>query len=193
MLGDQGAFCVVCKNLETDRRNKKQEQNKRYMNNTQTNVPPQRRLAHTVAQATLAKKEVGNPRVEFPSLLNIALDQVAKHFDLYPHLDGLRAYYKDQIIKKIKINYPITITAPHVEDEAYWKKSCEARWKLIKLEDHGFSYKNAYLEKHAQDCFMQLKVMPSLSLMLGNLSGRTRSNFLLSSKNYGKLDSISSI
>jgi len=40
------------------------------------------------------------------------------------------------------------IAAPHIGQEKYWKACCGKNKKLInsmKLEDHGFSFKIAYL------------------------------------------------
>lgn len=63
-----------------------------------------------------------------------------------------------QIIEK-SINYcgesesSILIAAPHISQEKYWKACCQQNKKLInsiKLEDHGFSYKIAYLEKYLE-------------------------------------------
>lgn len=43
------------------------------------------------------------------------------------------------------------IAAPHIGQEKYWKACCmknKALCHSMKLEDHGFSFKVAYLEKY---------------------------------------------
>lgn len=45
----------------------------------------------------------------------------------------------------------VVITAPNIEQEKYWKAKLEKeknKYFPIKLEDHGLSWKVAYLEKY---------------------------------------------
>ena len=45
------------------------------------------------------------------------------------------------------------IAAPHITQEKYWKACCLRNKRLantLKLEDHGFSYKIAYLERYIE-------------------------------------------
>jgi hypothetical protein len=45
------------------------------------------------------------------------------------------------------------ITAPNIDQEKYWKIKCEREKHLyhpIKLEDHGLSWKVAYIEKYIE-------------------------------------------
>ena len=47
----------------------------------------------------------------------------------------------------------MVVTAPHIEQEKYWKSCCEREkknYQTIKLEDHGLSWKVAYLEKYVE-------------------------------------------
>ena len=48
----------------------------------------------------------------------------------------------------------ILIAAPHISQEKYWKACCLKNKPLcqsMKLEDHGFSFKVAYLEKYVEN------------------------------------------
>ena len=47
----------------------------------------------------------------------------------------------------------VLITAPNIEQEKYWKIKCEKEkhyYHPIKLEDHGLSWKVAYIEKYIE-------------------------------------------
>ena len=53
-------------------------------------------------------------------------------------------------MKLIDQSYPITITARNVDFEFYWEKKCKTL-KNCKKEDHGGSYKQAFIERRIQD------------------------------------------
>ena len=70
-----------------------------------------------------------------------------------------------KIISKTSTDWkvlPPSLTAPHISQESYWKRACEQRWKKsqqsINLEDHGKSWKVAYLEKHIEDYLGNLEM-----------------------------------
>ncbi|OMJ69894.1 hypothetical protein SteCoe_32264 [Stentor coeruleus] len=89
---------------------------------------------------------------EVPSLIDISIDVVSNNFSLYPSLPGLKVQYIiDKIIDKVSENLPITITAPNIEHESYWKRSCERRWKVVTTNEHGWSWKQTYIERHMQE------------------------------------------
>jgi hypothetical protein len=89
---------------------------------------------------------------EVPSLIDISTEVVSKNFALYPSLPGLRVQFIiDKIIDQVSLTLPITVTAPHIEHESYWKKACETRWKVVSPNEHGWSWKQTYIERHMQD------------------------------------------
>ncbi|KRW99664.1 hypothetical protein PPERSA_03465 [Pseudocohnilembus persalinus] len=103
---------------------------------------------------------------EFPTLKEIALDIVAQNFHIYPDLipykDNKRILEQkipieeeEQIIEKTSTQLPIVISANNIQQESYWERACNERWKTskkpIKLEDHGLSWKTAYLERHLEE------------------------------------------
>lgn len=66
-----------------------------------------------------------------------------------------------KIIEKTSKNLPITLTAPYIEEESYWKEACLQRWNkthVIKLEMHGMLWKNAYLENHLKEYLENIEV-----------------------------------
>lgn len=95
---------------------------------------------------------------EVRSLTNWAIEVVARNFELYPHLKGVTYQaVVDEIIEKTSVTLPIAITAPYVHHESYWKRACETRWKNVRPgpEEHGWSWKQAYMETHIQELVMK--------------------------------------
>ena len=67
---------------------------------------------------------------------------------MFPELDGV----EDQnvlrsIVKLINKDLPITTTAKNIDFEFYWKDKCKDTIKNCRKEDHGNSYKQAFIEK----------------------------------------------
>ena len=70
---------------------------------------------------------------------------------MYPQLDVIEDQNVLQsIVKLMDTNLPITTTARNVEFEFYWEKKCKAL-KNCKKEDHGGSYKQAFIERRIQE------------------------------------------
>lgn len=46
--------------------------------------------------------------------------------------------------------HPITVTAKNIDHEFYWEEKCKKQLKNVKKEEHGNSYKQAYVELHVQ-------------------------------------------
>jgi len=89
---------------------------------------------------------------EVPSLVDITIDVVAKNFNLYPHLGGLKVQDSiDKIVEKTSPEWPLTITAPNIPHESYWKRACDHRYKNLRPNDHGWSWKQTYLETYLQE------------------------------------------
>lgn len=93
---------------------------------------------------------------EVRSLMSWATEVVARNFELYPHLTGVTySAVVDSIIEQTSVSLPIAITAPFVHHESYWKRACESRWKNVRPEEHGWSWKQAYMETHIQELIMK--------------------------------------
>lgn len=79
---------------------------------------------------------------------------------MYPHLKGVEdPNTLNEIVKLTDINLPITVTARNISQESYWEQKCkqDLRMKNIKKEQHGNSYKQAYIEVYIQDLLENLK------------------------------------
>lgn len=96
---------------------------------------------------------------EVPKLVDFAVSTVALNFSLYPHLKGLtNQKLIEQVIESTPLNLALTISAPYIHQESYWKKACEKRWKNARPDEHGWSWKQTYLEKHIQEAIGKFPV-----------------------------------
>ena len=95
---------------------------------------------------------------EVPSLIDISIEVVASNFHRYPSLPGLRVQYIiDRIIDLVNESLEIKYTAPNIEHESYWQKACIKRWGVVvTINNHGWSWKQTYLEKNMQELVSKL-------------------------------------
>lgn len=93
---------------------------------------------------------------EVPLLMDLAVNVVSTHFTEYPHLRSIKEpSIIDRVIDKTSVDLPIQITAPHIHHESYWKKACLSKWKNLRPDDHGWSWKQAYVETYIQELLMK--------------------------------------
>lgn len=100
-------------------------------------------IAKTIMKAK-KKGDVAFPSNEIESLQEIAQRVVAENFSLYPHLAGVQdERILNDIVHKVDLDLPITVTARNISQEFYWEQKCERdpRMKNVKKEQHGNSYK----------------------------------------------------
>ena len=94
------------------------------------------------------KGEKAFPSPDIETLVEMSLKVVAQNFDMYPELEGIDDQnVRQSITKLIDPELPITVTARNVDYEFYWEKKCK-QLSNCKKEDHGGSYKQAYIERH---------------------------------------------
>lgn len=92
------------------------------------------------------KQEISH---DIPSLTEIASQVVAKNFTLYPDMEGVEdETVMSNLVKQVSLELPIIVTAPNIEFEFYWEKMCKAKLKNTKIEQHGLSWKQTYLERY---------------------------------------------
>ena len=116
-----------------------------------------RQIAKTIARAKKNNTEAF-PSDEIQSLTELAYKVVAKNFKLYPDLKGVTDdTIKQEIVKLTdwdEEDLPMKTVARHIDFEFYWQKKClqgeEMKDKNIKREQHGNSFKQAYIETHIQ-------------------------------------------
>lgn len=76
------------------------------------------------------------------------------------------------------INLPITVTAKTIEHEFYWEKKC-ALLKNCKKEDHGGSFKQAYIERRIQSLLESQKDEASMGELIKELDAARYEVFCL--------------
>jgi len=87
------------------------------------------------------------PSEDIESLVEIAVKQVAANISLYPELNGVSdRNVLQSVVRLIDPKLPMTTTARNVDFEFYWEKKCK-QLKNCRKEDHGNSYKQAYIER----------------------------------------------
>ena len=97
------------------------------------------------------KGEKAFPTTDIPTLVEMSLKVVAQNFERYPELKGIDdPNVLQSITKLIDSRLPITVTARNVDYEFYWEKKCK-QLTNCKKEDHGGSYKQAFIERRIQE------------------------------------------
>ena len=69
----------------------------------------------------------------------------------HPVLEQLDSYYREKVLEHLPTSVPLNTTAPLIADEDYWKRCCNARWKLCDIAEHGYSWKTLFFERHVQE------------------------------------------
>ena len=69
----------------------------------------------------------------------------------------------EEITKLTRKDLPITTVARNIDFEDYWQQKCNSlEGKNIKREQHGNSYKQAFIETHIQELLENYKSEGSL-------------------------------
>jgi hypothetical protein len=81
----------------------------------------------------------------------MAIKVVAANFEMYPELEGVTDnFIQEEIVKLADRNLPVTTTGRNIDFEFYWEDKCKHQLKNCRKEDHGLSYKQAFIERHIQ-------------------------------------------
>ena len=96
------------------------------------------------------------------------MEVVSQNYIMYPdlssivELDDQAGYIVNQIIKKASTDVPVRIVAQNIEQEFYWKERCDKQLKNVRFEEHGNSYKQAFIERHIQTLIEKFKSQGNL-------------------------------
>lgn len=120
------------------------------MSESGSNRKLKRGLANTIAKARKAQEDVFINNT-IPTLVELSIDVVAQNFTLYPALEGIEEdYIKRDIIKKCSRDIPVKIAAVNIDYEFYWEDCCKQQLENCKKENHGNSYKQAFIERYIE-------------------------------------------
>ncbi|KAI4877557.1 hypothetical protein NFI96_028584, partial [Prochilodus magdalenae] len=86
-----------------------------------------------------------------PSLTDLCLQHIVKHFEERPILDELLPSQKAIVLEKLPPSLPLSVTANLIGDEGFWKRCCQARWGLNDISEYGHSWKRMFFERHLEN------------------------------------------
>ena len=76
--------------------------------------------------------------------------QSSPHSDNSKILLGLLPKHRKKVLEQLSTKIPLKLTATLIDDENYWKRSCQARWEVCNINDFGHSWKRMYFERNLQ-------------------------------------------
>ncbi|KAG5884487.1 hypothetical protein JTB14_001282 [Gonioctena quinquepunctata] len=86
-----------------------------------------------------------------PSLVDLCVQCIAKHFEQFPLYEELPCEDKDHLLELISVDLPLELVVPMIEDEYYWKRRYETHFRLVlRRKPRNWKWKNLYLERHIQ-------------------------------------------
>lgn len=65
-------------------------------------------------------------------------------------LSRLSAVHQAKVLGKLPVSLPLKVTALLINDEGYWKRCCENRWKVCNVDKYGGSWKRMYFERNLE-------------------------------------------
>lgn len=84
-------------------------------------------------------------------MVELATKVVAANFKLYPEMTGLTDMkVMEEVVKGVDRDLDITVTARNVDFEFYWEDKCKKQLKNCRKEEHGCSYKQAFIERRIE-------------------------------------------
>lgn len=86
-----------------------------------------------------------------PPLTELALDALVRGFTAHPSTQGLPQRFASALAARLPANLDVRISAPHIHDEAYWRRAAVEGhgWAAEEVASHGQSWKQLCLEKEA--------------------------------------------
>ncbi|XP_062518832.1 dynein regulatory complex subunit 5-like [Corticium candelabrum] len=85
-----------------------------------------------------------------PDLLDICIMHIVGNFQDNPLLDELKPKHKKKVLEMLSTKLPLKVTAPLIEDEGFWQRSCKSRWEVCDVSNHGNSWKRMFFERNLQ-------------------------------------------
>ena len=76
---------------------------------------------HDSCRAVLVQEGAVQP------LVQLCLENLVQQFEDKPILDELPGKYRRQLLERLSTAVPLTLTAPHIEDDTYWERCARTR------------------------------------------------------------------
>ncbi|ORY69223.1 hypothetical protein LY90DRAFT_700333 [Neocallimastix californiae] len=84
------------------------------------------------------------------TLSEICVNSIVNNFNQKPILNSLSKKYKNIVLDTISTDTPLEITAHLIEEESYWKRCAQEKFKNCDISKHRNSWKLLYFELLAQ-------------------------------------------
>jgi len=101
------------------------------------------------------EKEEGNNRSpgsfsgsKVESLVILCVKVITARFSMKANpMQGIPAKFIPEITMRLPLDLSIKASAPHIQDENYWKRCCIQRpgWTNLQIAQHGLTWKQLYL------------------------------------------------
>ncbi|CAN2387519.1 sperm motility, partial [Pristimantis euphronides] len=86
-----------------------------------------------------------------PPLSDLCVRHIVHNFQHNPILVQLPPEDQSKILAQLSTSLPLSLTAPLVSDEGYWRRCCTERWPTCDISHHGSSWKRLLFERHLED------------------------------------------
>ena len=107
------------------------------------------------AQARSATPSSGAPKVltGVPYIVPLkeqCVQVIADNFEANPTFGALPPLYVKKIIDLLPLDLPLELVGTLIEDESYWERRSNARWRNCDCTPHGCSWKQLYFERNLE-------------------------------------------
>ncbi|KAJ3099132.1 T-complex-associated testis-expressed protein 1 [Phlyctochytrium planicorne] len=83
-------------------------------------------------------------------LSDLCVKVIVANFEEKSILNGLPNKYRERVLESISVTLPLSIAAPLIPDESYWKRRSLANFKNCDIRKHGDLWKRLFFELHIQ-------------------------------------------
>ncbi len=110
------------------------------------------RVIHEAAEINSGKKKNGGkqrPVKALDTLVTMCIKVITGRFRSTKEnpMHGIPAKFLPDVIQRLPLDLHVAATAPYINDENFWKRSCLARpgWTNLQIVLHGLTWKQLYL------------------------------------------------
>jgi len=100
------------------------------------------------------------PIRKIPKLSELALKVVSQNFGYYQNFHNIPKEISEKVISRIiesNFEIPVEIAAMNIPEEKFWQNMCK-KFSNCNPEDHGGSYRQAYIERYTEKMIENLNV-----------------------------------
>ncbi|CAK4653837.1 hypothetical protein LEN26_000014 [Aphanomyces euteiches] len=105
-------------------------------------------------QEDVVHKAGRQPKREIDSLVVMCIKVVTQCFNTKANpMSGIPTKLLPEVTLRLPLDLPLSASAPHIQDENFWKRCCLNRtgWTNLQIAHHGLTWKQLYLERNLQE------------------------------------------